>query len=83
MSKTDGVMMKNGIMLVFTKCNMLMMNSDLDSKDGTRVTFNGVIAKKNSSQMMLKEGEYMDVSGKVISTNNSKNAHDKNNSKIS
>ena len=37
-----------------------------------------ILSKKDGSEMMFKEGEYMDVYGKVTPVNNSKNSKGKN-----
>ena len=66
MSKTDGVMMKNGSMMNVEKGKLSNMTSDLVCKNGTRVTSNGSVSKTDGSRMMMKEGEYMDASGKVM-----------------
>lgn len=81
MSNTDGVMMKNGGMVTVKKGKMAPMANDLICKDGTRVSSSGSISKKDGSQKMLKEGEYMDVCGKVIPITNSEGSSRNNDSK--
>lgn len=83
MSKTDGVMRKNGSMMTLKNGKWNTMTSDFVCQDGTRISTSGTVTKKDGTQMMLKEGVYMDTCGKVIPVNDSKTPSDKNNSKSS
>lgn len=77
-AKTNGVIMKNGTMLWLKKGRSTKMTSELTCDNGTKVSVSGTVTKKDGTQFRLKEGQYMDVCGKVMTIKNSKSGNDKN-----
>jgi len=63
--------------MMVKKGQMTNLTSDFNCNDGTRITQNGEVTRKNGSQIMLKEGDYIDASGKMIPINNTKTSKDK------
>ena len=55
---TKMVVVKNGVMRELTK--------EIVFQNGTRVTRDGFIYRKNKPKMLLNYGEYIDLSGKII-----------------
>lgn len=77
----DGVIMKKGTMMMVQNGVMSNLTNDFICKDGTKVTMSGYVIKKDGSKLMLKEGEYVDATGKIASINDVKTPSDKINSK--
>ncbi len=65
-SHGDGVMMMNGKMMIQHSGKMTMMRHDTTMTDGTKVMTNGTCIKKDGAKMMMKEGQHMDMSGKMM-----------------
>ena len=65
-SHGDRVMMMNGKMMMEHNGNMTMMKHNMTMTDGTKVMTNGICIKKNHKRMMMKEGQYMDMSGNMM-----------------
>lgn len=65
----DGVMMQNGRMMRVKKGKVTPLDNDITMSNGTKIQRDGTWTEKNGSKMMLKEGEHIDMSGKMIHTN--------------
>lgn len=61
----DGCMMHDGKMMVMKNGIMMPMEKDMVMKNGTRCMTTGKCKMKNGKTMMMKEGECMDMSGKM------------------
>lgn len=61
----DGVMMQNGKMMMVKAQKMTAMESELTLSNGTKIMTDGSYTTANGTNMMLKEGQHMDMMGKV------------------
>ena len=68
MAKTNGVMMKDGKMMTVKGSKSAAMTADFTCTDGAKVTTSGTVLKKEGS-FRLKEGQYIDKSGSLMSVN--------------
>ena len=73
MSHPDGVMMQDGKMIIIKDGRMVTLKNDMTLDNGMVVMSNGSYMKKGGTKMMFKEVEHMDMSGKMIPMNNSRN----------
>ena len=73
MSHPDGVMMQDGKMIIVKDGRMVTLKNDMTMDNGMIVMSNGSYMKKGGTKMMFKEGEHMDMSGKMIPMKNYKN----------
>lgn len=65
-SLADGVMMKNGKLMMVKNGKKTLIDHEMSMWNGTRVLSNGTILKKDGSRIMMKEGQYMDMAGNLI-----------------
>ncbi|MCX6273859.1 MAG: hypothetical protein NTV09_01460 [Bacteroidetes bacterium] len=74
---SDGYMMQNGKMMIVKDGKMTRMENDITLANGTTIMSNGNYMKKGGTKVMLKEGEHIDLSGKMPSmkTNKDKNMY--------
>ena len=63
--KKDGVMMKDGKMMVMKDGKSMMMDKEMMMKNGTTVMMDGTVKMKDGKTMMMKEGDMMDMAGKM------------------
>jgi hypothetical protein len=61
----DCCMMKDGKMMQMKSGKMMPMDKDMTMKNGTKVMTNGDCIMKNGEKMTMKEGECMDMNGKM------------------
>ncbi len=62
----DGVMMKDGKVMMMKDGKSMAMDKDMTMSDGTKVMKDGTVMKKDGSKMMMKDGESMDMSGMMM-----------------
>ena len=62
----DGYMMKKGKMMCVKNQQVSVLKRDTTLTNGTVIMSNGNYMKKGGSKMMLKEGEHMDLTGKIM-----------------
>ena len=62
----DGYMMKGGKMMCVKDQKMTFMKNDTTLTNGTIVMANGDYIKKGETKQMFKEGQHMDVTGKMV-----------------
>jgi hypothetical protein len=63
----NGVMMKDGKMMIMKDGKMMMMENDVTMSNGTKVMKDGNYMKKDSKMMMMmKNDECMGMDGKMI-----------------
>ena len=61
----DCVMMKDGKMMVMKEGKIMPMNKDMVMKNGTKCMTNGECITKDGKKMMMKNGDCMEMSGKM------------------
>ena len=61
----DCVMMKDSKMMVMKDGKTMMMDQDMTMKNGTMVMKDGTVKTKDGKTSMMKEGDSMDMNGKV------------------
>jgi hypothetical protein len=61
----DCCMMKDGNMMVMKNGKTMPMEKDMIMKNGTKCMPNGECVMKNGKKMQMKEGQCMDMSGKM------------------
>ena len=59
----DGVMMKDGKMMVLKDGKTMPMTKEMTMSDGTKVMPDGSVMKKDGTKMMMKDGDGMNMSG--------------------
>ena len=59
----DGVMMKDGKMMVAKDGKSMPMTTEMTMSDGTKVMKDGTVMKKDGTKMTMKNGDTMDMSG--------------------
>jgi hypothetical protein len=64
--KTDHVMMQNGKMMVMKQGKLMPMEKDITLKNGTKFMTDGTCITKDGNKTMIKEGEMMDMNGKMM-----------------
>jgi len=62
----DGVMMKDGKMVVIKNGKITMMGRDITFSNGSKVMNDGTLVQSDGSKKMMQEGEYRDMSGNTI-----------------
>ncbi len=65
-TKKDCVMMKDGVMMQMKDGKATAISSSVTMSNGTTVMTDGTVTMQNGTKSMLKEGESMDMSGKMI-----------------
>lgn len=63
MQNHDGVILKNGKMLVMKKGQTMPLTEDLVLTDGTTVMANGTLKMKDGTTATLQEGDYVKMDG--------------------
>jgi hypothetical protein len=61
----DCCMMKDGKMMVMKDGKTMPMENDMVMKDGTKCMVNGECIMKDGTKMTMKEGDCMEMSGKM------------------
>lgn len=63
MSKVDGCMMKEGKMVVIKDSVMAPMLVEMTMSNGTKVMTDGLCRKENGTEILMKEGDHIDMAG--------------------
>jgi len=63
---SDGYMMKGGQMMCVKDQKMTLLKNDTTLTNGTLVMANGDYVRKGETKQMFKEGQHMDLSGKMV-----------------
>ncbi len=71
----DGYMIQNGTMVMVKNGEITQVETDTILDNGTVIMSDGHYMKKDESKVMLKEGEHMDMSGKITSISRSEYTH--------
>jgi hypothetical protein len=64
---SDGIMMKDGKMMITQNGKTTAMENEMTLENGTRVMTDGTYMDKNGSTMRMKNGDHMMMSGKMMS----------------
>ena len=62
----DGVMMKDGKMMMMKDGKTMPMKEEMTMKDGTKVATDGACTMKDGKKMMMKDGDMMNLDGKMM-----------------
>ena len=65
-SHPNGVMMQNGKMMLIKDGKMTTMENEIKMSNGTKVMANGSYMTENGKSMVMKEGQHMDMMGKMM-----------------
>lgn len=76
-SNSDGVMMENGKMMMVKNGKTTILDHDMTMSNGTKIMSDGTYTKKDGTKLTMKEGQRMDMSGKLdpTKTNKDKNMY--------
>ena len=72
----DGFVLKDGKTVMVKDGKFTPLKKDLTLNDGTVVMKNGSYKTSNGTQMDLKEGDHLDLNGKLTTLNNSNTNND-------
>lgn len=62
----DGYMMQNGKVMVIKNGKLTQVEKDVTLSNGTIITKDGTYLTKGGTKTVFKEGEHMDLTGKII-----------------
>lgn len=65
-SHPDGVIMQNGKMVKVQNGKMINLDDYMTMSNDTKVMSDGTYIKKDGTKMILKEGQHIDMQGKII-----------------
>lgn len=66
MTKKDHIMMKEGKMMCQKDGQVTMMEKDMTLENGTMIKTDGTVIMKDGEKMMLKDGQAVDMMGKMM-----------------
>ncbi|MGV3631764.1 MAG: DUF6799 domain-containing protein [Bacteroidota bacterium] len=69
----DGIKMLKGTMIVYKNGKASAMTSEMVLDDGTRVMMDGTVVRKSGTKLRLKEGDHIDMNGRISNPTPSKN----------
>ena len=61
----DGVMMHNGKVMQVKDGKKTVLKKEVTMQNGTKIDENGMVTKKGSSAVKMKEGQHIDMSGNM------------------
>lgn len=64
-SLPNGVVMQDGKMMKVNNGKMTILDYDMTMSNGTRIRSDGSYIKKDGNKMMMKDGQHMDMEGKI------------------
>ena len=73
----DGFVMKNGKTVMVKDGKFTTLKKDMTLSDGTVVMTNGSFKTNNGTATELKDGDHLDLNGKLTTLNNSKTNNDR------
>lgn len=68
-SYSDGYLYYNGSIIQVNNGSMSSVYKDVTLRNGTHISCDGNYIRKGGTKMKLKDGDHMDLSGKVVSKN--------------
>jgi hypothetical protein len=74
-SKSDGYRMQNGKVIVSKNGQLTTMEKEMTFSDGSILKSDGTIIRKDGTKLMIKDGEYVDVTGKVVRSDKNKDMY--------
>ncbi len=69
----DGIKMQKGTMIVYKNGKASAMTSEIVLTDGSRVMMDGTVIRQSGTKLRLKEGDHIDMNGKITNPTPSKN----------
>jgi Mg-chelatase subunit ChlD len=69
----DGIKMQKGTMIVYKNGKASAMTTEMVLSDGSRVMMDGTVVRKSGTKLRLKEGDHIDMNGKITNPSPSKN----------
>lgn len=70
MHRHSGFGMRNGKMMIMQNGKAVAMMHDTTLSNGVKIMTDGTVVMKNGEKKVLKEGEHVDKSGKIIRMEN-------------
>ena len=70
---SDGIKMQKGSMIVYKNGKASAMTSEMVLEDGSRVMMDGTVIRKSGTKLRLKEGDHIDMNGRITNPTPSKN----------
>lgn len=80
-NKNCAYKMENGKIMMIVDGKTVVMDKEMTTKNGTIVMMDGTVKMKDGKTMKMKEGDCMDMSGKMIVVKNSQIKNDKTDNK--
>ena len=74
-SKSDGYRLQNGKIMVSKNGQMTTMEKEMTFSDGSILRSDGTIIRKDGTKLMIKDGEYVDITGKVVRSDKNKDMY--------
>jgi|SRR6185436_2727153 len=71
----DGYSMQNGKMMMSKNGKMTEMEKEMTFSDGSVLKNDGTIIRKDGTKLMIKDGEYVDLTGKVVRSDRNKDMY--------
>ncbi|MCE3294587.1 MAG: hypothetical protein K0R65_301 [Crocinitomicaceae bacterium] len=69
----DGIKMQKGSMIVYKNGKVSAMTAEMVLEDGSRVMMDGTVIRKSGTKLRLKEGDHIDMNGRITNPTPSKN----------
>jgi uncharacterized protein YdeI (BOF family) len=74
-SKYDGYRLQNGKVMMSKNGQMTTMEKEMTFNDGSVLRSDGTIIRKDGTKLMIKDGEYVDLTGKVVRSDKNKDMY--------
>ncbi|MEO5570163.1 MAG: DUF6799 domain-containing protein [Bacteroidia bacterium] len=74
-SKYDGYRMQNGKIMMSKNGQMTTMEKEMTFNDGSVLSNDGTIIRKDGTKIMIKDGEYVDFTGKIVRSDRKKDMY--------
>jgi len=74
-SHPDGYVMQNGKVMMSKNGKMTTMEKEMTFSDGSVLMSDGTILRKDGTKLMIKDGEYVDMTGKVVRSDRNKDMY--------
>ncbi|HKR02996.1 MAG TPA: DUF6799 domain-containing protein [Bacteroidia bacterium] len=74
-SQPDGYRMQNGKIMMSKNGRMTTMDKEMTFSDGSILMSDGTIIRKDGTKLMIKDGEYVDLTGKVVKSDRNKDMY--------
>jgi|GEM_PF-1766815 len=71
----DGYRMHNGKMMISKNGKMTAMENEMTFSDGSVLKSDGTIIRKDGTKLTIKDGEYVDLTGKVVRSDRKKDMY--------